>query len=334
LAASPLTEEWTLKPALLVLNQPKDHPASKARFALMPDHREFRTLHQICTDPDTKYEFDKVASGAIRPSQYASAKRLIDAVCGAPSFIARCGTSFNLPAFFANRGILLIQGGNVGQLVMQTIMGSIILQTINYVRNRPRPYPRVLLVADEATNANLIGAAGHETRALAELQKAGLDIHVLVQSLNFPSAFITDGVLTNCIRHEWFYAANPAVARKAAEDLGDPELVASVRNLKVGERWVKDRSGVRFERVPKIENPWVFGELAEIKTRRAIEEIYRRPEYGGNDECPPSVNGQNVTPPSPIEPQGISAQPDITSNSSPAKRLRIRGSKSSESEGS
>ena len=50
----------------------------------------------------------------------------------------------------------------------------------------------MLLILDEATNANLVGAAGHEVRALAECQKMGLDIHVLVQSLNFPSSYVTD----------------------------------------------------------------------------------------------------------------------------------------------
>src|SRR5207244_3204885 len=125
--------------------------------------------------------------------------------------------------FLGNCGILLVQGGAISQPVMQTILGSIILQTIQFVRSRPSPVPRVLLVLDEATNANLVGAAGHEVRALAECQKMGLDIHILVQSLNFPSAYVTDGVLTNCTRHEWYYAANAAVARKAAEDLGDTD---------------------------------------------------------------------------------------------------------------
>ena len=59
--------------------------------------------------------------------------------------------------------------------------------------------------------------------AAAECQKMGLDIHVLVQSLNFPNSHITDGVLTNCTRHEWMYAANAAVARKAADDLGNSD---------------------------------------------------------------------------------------------------------------
>ena len=71
-----------------------------------------------------------------------------------------------------------------------------ILQVISSTSSRPRPTPRVLLVLDEATNANLVGAAGHEVRALAECQKMGLDIHILVQSLNFPNSQIADGVLT------------------------------------------------------------------------------------------------------------------------------------------
>ena len=328
LATAPLTEEWAMRAAQFVLNQPRDYPASEIRFALRPDHPKFRGLLSGCNDPDIRYEFERVASGAVRPSQYASALRLIDAVCGAPSFIARCGTSFDLSSFYDQAGILLIQGGNIGQQVMQTIMGSIILQTIHYIRTRRYPYPRVLLVLDEATNADLVRI--HEVRALAECQKMGLDIHILVQSLNFPSSFITDGVLTNCIRHEWFYAANAAVARKAAEDLGDPELFNSIRSLGVAERYIKDRDSVYFEKVPRLESPHVLPELAELETLRAIEEIYQRDEYGGNDKWPLPSTGVNVTPQSSDGQCSISAQPGIISNSSPAKRLRIGGSRRSE----
>jgi hypothetical protein len=192
-------------------------------------------------------------------------------------------------------------------------------------------YPRVLLVLDEATNANLVGAAGHEVRALAECQKMGLDIHVLVQSLNFPSAYITDGVLTNCTRHEWFYAANAAVARKAAEDLGDPELEDVIRRLKLGQRYVKERDLVFHNDVPKLPNPWIYPQLAERKVQRAIAEIRRRPEYVGDDECPP---GATVTPPSSNSPPGTSAAVDTSSVSSPARRRRTAGSKRSASKDS
>jgi hypothetical protein len=190
---------------------------------------------------------------------------------------------------------------------------------------------RVLLVLDEATNAEL--CTEHEVHALAELQKDsyGLDIHILVQSPNsFPSSRITDGVLTNSIRHEYFYLANAGGIQKAAEDLGDSDWATVIRGLEVGERVVKDRNGVRSEKVPQLDNPWVFPELAELKTRRAIEEIYQRPEYGRNEECPPPSTGVNATPQSPDGQPGTHARPDITSSSSPARRLRTGGSRRSE----
>jgi hypothetical protein len=330
LATSPLTEEWTLKSSLLLLNQPRDHPAADLRRAFHVDHSKFQGLLRDCTEPDVRYEFEQVACGAIKPGQYAAAQRLINAVCESPAFIARCGSALDLGSFLNNRGILLVEGGAVSQLVLQTILGSIILQTIHYVRTRPRPLPRVLLVLDEATNANLVGAAGHEIRALAECQKMGLDIHILVQSLNFPSSHITDGVLTNCTRHEWMYAANAAVARKAADDLGDSEYEGRIRTLGVGQRLVKERDRVSFETVPPLPCPWVFPQLAAKKTQRAIEEIRQRPEYGNL----PCSTGANETTNSGDLPPGTSAAADTSSDISPARRRRTGGSKNSAAEGS
>lgn len=325
LASSPQTEEWTLKATLFLLNQPYDFLGSDLRYALRPGHPTFERLKRTCTEPDLSFEFDRVARGEIKPGQYAAAQRLINGVCDAPSFIARCGTSFDLSAFLDNYGILLVEGGDVSQPVLQTILGSIILQTIQYVRARPRSTPRVLLVLDEATNANLVGAAGHEVRALAECQKMGLDVHVLVQSLNFPNSYITDGVLTNCTRHEWFYAANSAVARKAAEDLGDSDLEHSIRHLEVGQRYVKERTVVRYEVVPELPNPWIFPQLCERKVQHALTEIRQRPEYGGNAECSP---GESATPNSSELPPDTSAGHGISSDTSPARRRRTGGRKS------
>jgi hypothetical protein len=326
LATSPLTEEWTLKACLLLLNQPRDYPAADLRYAFRVGHPTFDRLVRDCTEQDIRYEFEQIACGAIKPGQYNAAARLINAVCEAPAFIARCGSSLNLASFLDGCGLLLVEGGAVSQLVLQTILGSIILQTIHYVRTRPRPTPRVLLVLDEATNANLVGAAGHEVCALAECQKMGLDIHVLVQSLNFPNCHITDGVLTNCIRHEWMYAANAAMARKAADDLGNSDYEGRIRTLRVGQRFIKERDRVWFEEVPSLPNPWGFPQLAAKKTQRAIEEIRQRPEYGN---LPCSI-GANATTNSGDSPSGTSAAPDTSNDSSPARRRRTGGSKNSE----
>lgn len=326
LTTSPLLEEWTMKAILLLLNQPHDHLAADLRYVFKPGHPTFARLVRNCQHPDVRYDFEQIAEGVIKSGQFSAAARLINAICDAPAFIARDGFAFNLSTFLDGCGILLVEGGPVSQPVLQTILGCLILQTIHYVRTRSRPYPRILLVLDEATNANLVGAAGHEVRALAECQKMGLDIHILVQSLNFPSSYVTDGVLTNCIRHEWFYAANAAVARKAAEDLGNHDLETVIRNLKVGERYVKDRDHVFCDQVPLLPDPWIFPKLAERKVQKAIARIRQRPEYGGNDSCPP---GTTVTPPSDSSPPDTSAVAATSSDSSPARRRRTAGSKSS-----
>src|SRR5579863_1477727 len=139
---------------------------------------------------------------------------------------------------------------------------------------------RILLALDEINNANLIGMAGHESRAMAECQKMELDIHGLSQALNFPNSQITNDVFTNCKRHEWFYAASAAVERKGMEDLGDSELSPPLRQLKVRERWVKDNEHVFHDFAPYLESPWIYPAITDRKVRRAIEEIRQRPEYG------------------------------------------------------
>ena len=185
-----------------------------------------------------------------------------------------------LHSFLDHRGVLIIEGGgSVSDDAQRIVMGAIIIQTLRYIRSRPKPEPPVILVLDEATNANLIGASGYEVRAVAETQKMGLALHTLVQSLNFPSTEITDGMLTNCLRHEWFFAANEAIVRKAASDLGSKEYEAGIRSLKPGQRYVKDRDRVFREYVPLLEDPWGFPGLARKKAQRALEEIKKRPEY-------------------------------------------------------
>lgn len=327
LSSSPQTEEWVLKAALLLLNQPYDYPASDLRFALQPGHPKFERLLRECTDPDVTFEFTRVASREIKSGQYVAARRLIEAVCGSPSFIVRCGTSFDLGAFLDDGGILIIEGGNVSQPVLQTILGSVCMQVIQHVRTRIRKNT-ILLVLDEAVNANLVGAAGHEVRALAECQKMGLDMHILVQAPSFPSSQIANDVFTNCKRHEWFYAASAAVERKGMEDLGDTELSPPLRRLKVRERWVKDCDEVFHDFAPLLETPWIYPELTDRKVRRAIEEIRQRSEYGAAT-CPAATGSSEIEISSNSQPDK-SAPPVTSSDSSPAKRRRTGASRNSE----
>jgi hypothetical protein len=72
-------------------------------------------------------------------------------------------------------------------------------------------------------NAGLIGV--HESQALSETGKWGLEFHIVIQDpFAFPSAEIQSNVLQNCWRHEWFRQGSPQAARLAAEDIAIPLL--------------------------------------------------------------------------------------------------------------
>jgi len=354
LANAPQTEEWTMHAVMLLIHQEHERPATDLRFAYQVNHHELPKLIHHCTHDDTRYKFEQVADGAIKPGQYAAAARLISGVCGSPPFIARCGTTFDLYRFLDSAGILIVEGGanGVSEDALSTVLSSIAMQTINYVRTRRRPHPRVLLVLDEAVNAGLVGAT--EVRALAECQKMGLDIHILVQSLNFPNAHITDGVLSNCVRHDWFYQANASVCTAAAADLGSPEYRDKIRTLGIGQRFVKCRDKVYREQVEMLADPWGVSGIAKVKARKALKEIYQRPEYWSpscseNDLNNGEAEAINRSPKSPgpgdasistsvkremkissISRSGTSLHRSTFSVSSPALRLATEDSASSE----
>jgi hypothetical protein len=281
LATSAQTEEWVIPALMLYVCQPDHPPLPVLNYAFgPPEHPAFRRLLDRCTDRDVARRFREIERGKIHRGQYAPAERLIRGVCTSPAFAVRCGATFQLGSFLDRRGILLIEGGgSISHDAACTIMGALIIQTIRHVRTRPRPHPPVILALDEATNAGLVGASGFETRAAAECQKMGLAIHVLVQSLNFPSSDITEALLTNCLRHEWYYAANEAVIRKAAADLGSKDYEAVLRTFSAGQRCVKDRNRVFYEYVPLLDDPWGFPGLSRKKASLALAEIKRRPEY-------------------------------------------------------
>ena len=332
LASNPLTEEHAGDGLSLVINQEQPVADSAFQYSYSPETEQFAQLLSGCTSERLRQKFLAVADGRIKPGTCASAKRLFQSVC-TPAFTIRCHKSFGLGGFLDDSGILLVEGDteSISQDAANTVMGGIALQVIQYVRSRRRPVPRVLLVLDEATNANLIGAAGHEVRAMAELQKKGLDVHVLVQSPNFPNSFIEDAILTNTIEHHWYYAANDAVARKAAADLGDPSYRDRVRALHRGERFIKRLNRVSFGKVEGLPDPWAFPGLTERKARVALSQILKRPEYW-SPTCDTSDNRKTKA-----SSRRSSSSQSSTSPSSPtssdlgaAERLRIARSTGSE----
>ena len=331
LAKNPLTEEHAVDGLSHIINQDQPTPDSHFQYAYSPETDEFSELLEHCTKSDLKQKFQAVADGRIKPGLYAPAKRLFRSIC-TPAFTARCHNTFDLNGFLDDAGILLVEGGSESnsQDAANTVMGGLGMKVIQYVRSRRRPTPRVLLVLDEATNAKLVGAAGHEVRAMAELQKKGLDIHVLVQSPNFPNPFIEDAIFTNCIEHQWFFTANDAVARKAAADLGDPSYRERVRSLRRGERFIKRLNRVTFNTVKGLPDPWAFPGLAERKAVAAYKKIIARPEYWSptchaiaNQKTAESSNRSSNSP------SNTSSSSTTSSELSAAERLRIARSRNS-----
>jgi RecA/RadA recombinase len=326
LTTSPLTEEWTLNALWLYVEQSERKSLADLYHLFQPKDQVLAKFMDDCRDPDRVTPFKKIYDGKGNAGQIAPARRLIERVCRSPGFALRCGATFNFEEFLSNRGILIVEGGAFDTLssdALRIILGSISLKTIEYVRNRPRPYPRVSHYLDEANNYGLVGE--HEKSALAELRKKNYGCKILVQGLDFPSLQITEGVLNNCATHIWFCCSSSKLAQQAAADLGDPGLKDSLRGLQVGECYIRTPGNYRFYKHKMGEDPWVFPGLSKKKAEVYLETIRARPEFQsrGDSAMPPSKGDSKTTRP----------QSDNSSISSPAKRLRIEGSQNSAKEG-
>jgi hypothetical protein len=158
-------------------------------------------------------------SPTARRAETAPAERVLRAVLQSPAFRVRSGdATSDIGRFLDERGILVLDGssrGNLSRDAMSVMMGAIILRVIRHARTGAAN--RIVLVIVEAVNANLLGL--HESQALAEADKWGLEVHILVQDpFGFPTAEVRSNVLQNCGRHEWFRQGSADAARLAAED--------------------------------------------------------------------------------------------------------------------
>jgi hypothetical protein len=325
IAGTPLMEEWCMAALMLFLFQSVPKPLALLPFAFLPGSREFRSLVRDCALREIRYKFRQLARrslSAVR-AEVGSAERLFTAVFRSPAFTVRSRGGFDLGEFLQRRGKLIIErGSEIGDDAMRTIMGAIVLLTIEHAKRRPKPYPPITIYIDEATNARLIGAP--ELHGIAETNKNGLYWQFFVQ--NLPAG--ADAILQNCHRHEWFACPSYDLARKAATDIaaglrpGDASrseriatLTDEVINLSPGWRWVRDAAGARKEYVPLLENPWPdWPGLREAKFEEKLQWIYRRPEYRKPDVSPCSNSSKTETP-------RPSKSPD---DSSPATRLKRR----------
>lgn len=290
LIQNPQTEENVTHAVRLLISQRTPRADADLLYAFWPEHPTFDVLLNNCTDRLTQSFFAAVGNGSIKPGTYASARRLISSVYGNALYEARCGalSGFDVGAFLGKKtkgkcNVLLVEGGGPGvsSLASNSLLALILLQVTSYIRCRPRPYPKVAVWIDEATNANLIGSAGYETRAINELRKFGLDgLHILVQSPDFPNADVERSVLQNCKFHYWHQCSADSVAAKAAADLGSSDLRKILPTLLPGERYTKGKHGrVYRERVPILPDPYGWPGMMEQKAEKVLARIRQRPEF-------------------------------------------------------
>ena len=276
----------------LYLAHPQRLPLTILPFGFMPGSDGFELLLGSCTNSEVVWKFEqlrKLTPRGLR-AEIGSASRLINGVCRSPAFAVRCRGGFRFEEFLDAGGILIVERGDgVSEDAMRTMMGAIVIKVIEHAKKRKRPNPPIRITIDEANNAGLVRS--HESKALAETQKYGLSLDILVQTPDFPRE-IYDNVMQNCLRKEWFGCASVEVARTAAQDIvgasysGDEShagrmhsLTAEFMNMKPGWRWAHDPFGVRKEYVPLLEDPWAWPTLQHIKLQEKIARIYARPEY-------------------------------------------------------
>jgi|GEM_PF-5460477 len=307
-ADTPMTEEWLYAALNLYIFQRQHRPLSDIRYAFSFEHPRFGAMLDGCTDDDTVYKFRQLIDDG--KNSFVSAQRLIEKVFQSPAFRLRTdhGGGFNFTQHLNRKGIILIEGGAGGDLspdAMEVMMGSVVLKTFDFLRARKREFPSVILCLDEATNANLVGEAGQEVKALAELRKWGLEMHIMVQRFDFPGQ-ITKDVITNCDTKKYYKCAETSTANLAGIDLGgsfetegtkthhlrdgsswespasiDNPYANEIRNLSRGECYI--RRGNVNERVTITPLPDPFSGLPKKALTAVVDgfvqEIKKRDEY-------------------------------------------------------
>lgn len=250
IAANPVIEDSLLAALRLYVHQASPVPLVWLSDVFRVGSEAHAHLVEHCTESELAWKFQEYAalSPSARRRELGPAERILRAVCLSPAFQVRSGeATFNLTRFLDDKGILIFDGsshGNLSRDAAAIMMGAIILRIIQHCRTGAKS--KVVLVLDEAVNADLIGL--HESQALAEAGKWGLEFHILVQNpFLFPSEEIRSNVLQNTWRHEWFRQGSPQAAKFAAEDIATPLLdLYQVHHTEYRTR-TKD---IGFERVP------------------------------------------------------------------------------------
>lgn len=337
LGGQPLKQEWVSACLGCYLNQRECRlPPTAIGSLLTPASAEFDELVKNCTVAALRSKFltlKKLTPRGLR-GEVGSTVRLLEPVFKSAAFAAACRGGFDLGAFFAKKGRLIVEKGRLaGESPMRVIMGALTLLTWAYAENRGTDLPTVRVRIDEAANAGLLGR-NHEVQGAAVTNKWGLYWEYNLQ--RDPGGGLLEDLLQLCHRHEFFLCSERSLARKAAIDfdaglppVGDEDtraqrverLTGQFMNLRPGEVGVRDKSGARFERVPRLENPWPdFPGLRQAKLKEKLACLFRRPEYRA------SSGGGSGIDDSTASSGGTAAPPNSSgdSSSSPADRWRRR----------
>jgi hypothetical protein len=332
-AKTPGIEEWLLPPLNMYIEQRKRRPLGDVRHAFEFEHPKFQDMLANCQHLETRDKYAEIIDS--RQTHYKAAERVILGVFRSPAFQARSEHvgSFRFERHLDDKGIVIVEGGE-GRLLsadaMRTMMGAVILKTFNYLRERKREFPRVTLALDEVNNASLVSEAGSETRALAELRKMGLGVHVLAQLLDFPSPRVERAVMATCATRKYFNCSDPRTLARLGDDLGGsykseglqrryykdgsifdaPKTVENsyakaLRNLPVGECITCRGSAVSHEKIDALSPPFGLSKAAlAALTSALLRVVQQRPEYfGPRDQRDPPPAGQS--PPTPAtQPDG------------------------------
>lgn len=231
LSDKPWTKEWLEAAIRLCLSQPQEEslPSLLAAFQvgspayekLLHDAEDqevvakFRAMERIKARNEVQYE-----------TQTGAARRLLELTCASEvvRLRARLGPFDWVQALRGKKLIAFDGGGLRSTEVKRTLFLLVSMHVIHAVRRHfaeiQQPLP-VVLVLEEA------GALGLVTpflqNALRELRKAGLAIHLLMQSsLDFGDQATFEALLANTPWQAWYLALSPSDQELGAKSLANP----------------------------------------------------------------------------------------------------------------
>lgn len=211
---SPLITEMLFLAIQMIQYQKTEVPEYLLPYALRPGP-VMEWLIDNCTDQETRSEANWVYLMKRQEwrKEVAPAWRMAKRYCLSAPFVSRCGHSFDFGKFMDQKGILIIQGGKIARKWASGIGKAVQRMVFDYKARGESP---VEIVMDEAASFGLVDwdtAVAYQT-----LQKTGLDVTVITQSLTFEDR-VNEALLQNSDRKEIFGGGSPETRKAFAQDI-------------------------------------------------------------------------------------------------------------------